>query len=186
MKIEIIPFSEKHKKDVLKISEKEIGKNFIDENYLNSFLNNTNAKGVVAIINGKVAGFTFFQWLKGTELHQYIFTNKDWLKEVSKRKKLIGYRNLTAVKNSFQNYGIGKKLVEVSIAELKQKTNFLANVVWITDRKKNLGKTLEKFGLKPLKTIADYWKSDSIKRNYECAICGSPPCTCKALIYFSC
>ena len=198
MKIEIRPFSIEDKISVLSVSDQEVGKNFIDQDYLNFFLNNLNAGGIVAIIHEEVVGFSFFQWCSVNELSKYIFTDKNWLTETVNIKKkdspssvygehsrtiLIGYRNLTAVKQDFQNKGVGSRLVDFSIKKLKKKSNIIVNVVWKAENKINLGNTLLRYGLKPVKTITDYWREDSIKRNYDCAVCGRPPCKCTAEIY---
>lgn len=192
MEIKIFPFSLIHIKTVLGISEEQIGKYFIDQNYINFFLNNSNAHGIVAIVKKEVVGFSFFQWCTVDVLAKYIFTDKNWLKEILRKKNhdslipvLIGYRNLTAVKKDFQNKGVGSKLVSFSIKELKKRSDIIVNVVWKAENKKNLGQTLQRHGLKPAKTIPGYWREDSLNRKYECAVCGPPPCKCIAEIYIS-
>lgn len=185
MNIRITLFSSRYKKEVASISEKEMGKNFINEEYLNFFLDNPNAQGIVALVNDEVVGFSFFQWCVKDELSKYIFVDQGWLKEIFKNVDLIGYRNLTAVKKEFQGRGIGSKLVDNSIEELKKRAEVIANVVWKAPGSKNLGKALERHGLKRVKTIRGYWREDSLKRKYECAACGLPPCRCTAEIYIS-
>lgn len=174
-----------HKREVASISEKEIGKNFISEEYLHYFLNNPVADGIVAMAANDVAGFSFFQWCAKDELSKYIFVDKSWLKEILKNADLTGYRNLTAVKKEFQGRGIGSKLVDSSIEKLKKRTDIIVNVVWKAPGGKNLGKALERHGLKRIKTIPGYWREDSLMRQYECAVCGLPPCCCTAEIYIS-
>lgn len=192
MEIKISTFSLIHIKTVLVISEEQIGKFFIDKNYLNFFLNNPNAHGIVAIVKKEIVGFSFFQWCTIDELAKYIFTDKNWLRKIiieknpgSKSLDIMGYRNLTAVKQEFQNKGVGGRLVEFSVKKLKKKSDIITNVVWKAENKLSLGNTLQKFGLRPVKTITGYWRKDSIKRKYECAVCGPPPCKCTAEIYIS-
>ena len=187
MKTKIKTFSLEHKHAVLSISAQQIGKNFIDESYLTGFLNNQNAKGIVAVINKNVVGFSFFQWCSIEELLKHVFTDKSWLREIfaHRQRILIGYRNLTAVTKDFQSMGIGNMLVGFSIKELEKKTDTIVNVVWTADNKKNLKNALRKYGLKLAKKIPCYWKNDSVKRNYECAVCGLPPCNCSAEIYIT-
>lgn len=190
--MQIKKFSRVFSDRVLSIADNEVGKKFIDHNYLNFFLNHPNASGIVAIENNEVAGFSFFQWCTSDELIRYILKGKVWIRYYLNNQKLItpgnhliGYRNLTAVNYKFQGKGIGGKLVDCSVRELRKKSTVIVNVLWKSDSKKNLANKLIQSGLNPVKIIPDYWQKDSIKRNYECALCGKPPCKCSAQIFIS-
>lgn len=183
MKIRILPYSDLYKREVLLISDKQIGKDFINEKYLGFFLNNPDAKGFVAVSDGNVVGFSFFLWCAKEEISKYIFTEKAWLNDVFRNTGLIGYRSLLAVKKEFQNKGVGSRIIDFSMQELKKKTNSIAGVVWKNHLTFNHGTHLQKHGLKSIRIVPFYWKEDSLKRNYECAVCGPPPCLCSAEIY---
>lgn len=179
----IIPFRPEHKTHVLSIAEKEVGKNFIHAGYLDFFLTNADTAGIVAIYESAIVGFSFFQWCKPSELHKYIFTEKEWLEKIFLNIPIVGYRNLIAVKKEFQNKGIGSALVDQSMKELRKKSDVITSVVWKPKELKDIGGLLENHNLNAVKIIPDYWKEDSLRRKYECAVCGTPPCTCTAEIY---
>ncbi len=183
MNFTVKDFSGKDEDEILLISDNEFGKNFIDNNYLKKFLNSGNAKGIVALVENEVIGFSFFQWLLPEEIPNYILASNVWLKKKFKGIPLLGYRNLMAVKAEFQNRGVGKKLVEVSTNELKKRTNVISSVVWKNNNSVPIEKLLTSQGFLPVKYCRNYWKEDSKRRNYSCIVCGIPPCTCSAEIY---
>lgn len=183
MEIEIIPFIGEYKNQVLSISANEIGERFINDHQVSFFLENSKAKAIVAIVDNTISGFLFYQWCTVEEIKNYLLTEPHWISAQFGACDNIGYINLVAVKKESQNKSIGKKLIQQAITELKKVSPVITSVVWKTDNPKHLGIILEKHGLKPILTVKDYWRTDSINKGYSCAVCGKPPCTCTAVIY---
>ena len=66
---------------------------------------------------------------------------------------------------------------------LKEISPYWLSVAWAPGKIVRSEKLFRDFGLSPTQEIDNYWYDDSLRRNYVCAACGEPPCTCTAVLY---
>jgi len=96
----------------------------------------------------------------------------------------VGMIKSLAVQPGQIRKGVGAKLLEAILRLLVEKgVSQFYTEAW-RDRK---GTRIEKIVLKnnftKLIEKEDYWYSDSLKRNYQCSVCGQP-CRCNAVVYY--
>ena len=98
----------------------------------------------------------------------------------------IGVLDLIVVHPDFQKQGIGKSLFERRLIEFKNKgIKDLVLFHWI--RKSQEYPFIAKdYGFQALELIPNYWKSESLTKNYTCPECkNSPPWNCSCEVYFN-
>lgn len=132
----------------------------------------------VAHYNGKTIGF----------VNGKIMLSKALEKTISSPLKLdqsiIGVLDLIVVHPDYQRQGIGKSLFEKRLIEFKNRgISDLFLFHWI--RKNQVVPFIAKdFGFQELEVIPNYWKSESLTKNYTCPECdNSPPCNCSCGVY---
>jgi len=47
----------------------------------------------------------------------------------------------------------------------------------------HVGSILDRYAYIALKEVPQYWTTDSVNNQYQCAVCGAPPCECTGVIY---
>jgi len=89
-----------------------------------------------------------------------------------------------AIDKDYRNKGLGIKLMQSCINDFE--LHFIKEIfciAWKAGENTNLHHILTKLGFEKNKEILNYWKKDSLKKNYACPECGNPPCLCAAVIY---
>lgn len=127
----------------------------------------------VAIVNSKVVGFFIFKILTERSAN-YLDTNSG--KEILE-VKTIGVDSLE------QRKGIGSYIFSQveSIAKEFNVENCYC-VAWQRKEKVAMHNIHLNAGFIMQRVIKNYWKSDSIEKEYNCPECGNP-CLCSAVIY---
>lgn len=169
--------------EILKISDKLFGHNYLTKPELQQYINDNNKIGIVSKNESGITGFQLMQIDKPENIVATMLSEREWFRKQFSAHKLIGVLKTIAVKEGFQNQGVGTLLTKKSLDILKKKTSLIISICWDKDGNNSISKILEKFNLKLVRQINEYWKDDSIEKNYSCKICGSPPCRCNALIY---
>ena len=168
-------------RQILTLSDTSFGINYLTPSELGRYHSNLNSKVIIIESNDKLQGFSLLQMVSSVELSKLLFTEIP--KELLKSQK-IGYRKMTAVSPEFQGMGVAKKLFELGNNWLKEHgAEVILSAVWIKDGTSTFGDLLEKQGFERLVFVKEYWKKDSINRNFVCPICGDPPCVCDAMVY---
>ena len=94
-----------------------------------------------------------------------------------------GLIDLICVKKQFRKLGIGSilfKKIENKLFILGSEQIILFH--WV--QKSAPYPTIAiKNGFKFQQTIPNYWEKESIKQNYSCIKCGTPPCKCSCAVY---
>lgn len=184
-------YKESYIKGVLSVAEKQVGKRFIDHNWLKKFTRSRDAFGIVALTEHKmdtrrVTGFCFAQTLNIFSLHRHILLPQEQLAPLFPSLKYIGYISLIAIDETEQNKGIGGAMLNDVSSRLLLRSEQLITVVWKAPGiQNNFGVLLEKRNWKPIIQVKEYWKEDSRKKKYHCAVCGKPPCRCCGVVYLS-
>jgi len=168
---------------IIKIVTNTLGNQYLTHAQINQYLENINFYCHKAIINNEIVGFSLSRICRINDLKHNLLGNTDYLDDDEKLKEPILFRETTAIKKEFQRKGIGTKLIQYGIDIAKNKAHTIFRVAWQQKDITPIGKIIEKEGAKILKKIPNYWYEDSLKRKYQCQVCGAPPCKCSAIIY---
>ena len=178
-----VSLQKKHFEQVLDISNKTLGQDYLTTDILTAYLLSNNYYPFVIELNDKVVGFTSLVILSPSELKQAILTENEWFYELTKAYEKIVLRKQTIVAPKFINKGYGNMLVQLSTKEVEKVSDFQLSTVWKKEGDKAMSNLLTKNGFSLIKTIKNYWEKDSIEHNYNCLICGNPPCKCATEVY---
>jgi len=169
--------------EVLIIADKLFGYNYLTKPELQNYINDNDKIGIVSKNDRKITGFQLMQIGKPENIIATMLCEQKWFRKQFSKYKLIGVLKTLAVKEEYHNQGIGTLLTKKSLEILRKKTDLIISVCWDNNGDNSISKILKKFNMKLIRQINEYWKDDSIKKNYSCKICGAPPCRCNALIY---
>ena len=170
---------------LLIIADKLFGCGYLSKNELQRYINNKTKTCIVARKNDKIIGFQLMQIINPAEITSLALKEPQWFKKQFSNCDSIGVLKTLAVKDEFKNQGIGTLLTTESIKILRKKSNCILSICWDKKEDTIVSNILEKCGMTQVRKIPEFWKNDSIERNYSCNICGAPPCTCDAIIYQS-
>ncbi len=102
----------------------------------------------------------------------------------NKQHEKFGILKTMAVDRNHRHNGIGNKLFQDALINLQK--NNVTKVIGIEWKQTPSKITIEKFLLENNFVlefeIKEFWKKDSIQKNYMCPVCGNP-CLCTAQIY---
>jgi len=120
-------------------------------------------------------------------------TSQDIMKLAIIDDKVIGMLDLKIIENladlnqilieeKYQKQGVGTKLMEKSIQELKKK-NIETMIAHAVECNGNINskKLLKNFGFKELSRVQNYW--NSVYPNHYCKQCDSKNCYCGVVVY---
>lgn len=181
--MEFIRLQQNHVNQVIDISNKTLGDQYLTESSLQNYINSPTNFGFVMVQNEIVLGFTSIVILTPQEFKQTVLKDNDWFYFTTKEYSKIAWRKQLVVNPYYMNKGIGSKLYQLSSKAIEQKSNAQICTAWKNDNNSAMINLLVKSNFKHIKTIKNYWNNDSIKNNYNCLICGKPPCKCSVDIY---
>ena len=173
--------------EAVHICNQELGIGYLSSEYIHSLLTNENAFLVKAEnSNSKLMGFGFCTILTNQELveslHPFQFNS---LPKNIQSEPIIGITNTITIKNEFKGLGIGTAIIKQFIAFFESKNvQIITAFAWKSKEGFNMEGIFQKHNFPIVKTIENYWKLDSIEKNYGCPSCGDvPPCLCTAVIF---
>lgn len=167
---------------VSKIITEEIGDNYFTKNDFLLFISNPLYFSYVAIIDSTIVGF-------GVAYIDTINTIIDTslsgeLQRLFENGINVGYIKTIAIDKSFQKKGIGSLICETLINDFNNSnTKAIISTAWEIGEKINSDRMFKSFGINKICKIPEYWKVESLLKNYQCSNCGKPPCLCSAVIY---
>jgi len=136
----------------------------------------------LAKIDNKVAGVLNLKF-PGEELSDYE-EKCITLDKINAERNEIGCVVVVAVDSKFQKMGIGRKLIQKGLRELKKTGAKVALAhIWMSSPGGASKKSFESLGFEPVKLHEKIWFESSKKmgpEKYSCAKCGNP-CRCDAL-----
>jgi ribosomal protein S18 acetylase RimI-like enzyme len=187
MKVTIETATQNHIREIIELTNHELGIDFITYDQIISFIQNTDTNICKIAINDddKIVGFMIGYIIN---YNQFVSEFKNHLNklpiEFSNSNNVYGCIKTIAVNADFQGQGIGSLLCTDCVDELKKKgASLLYGTAWKINEKINSEKMLNRFGLRALCSIPYFWKDESILNQYECPQCGKPPCNCTAVIF---
>jgi len=89
-----------------------------------------------------------------------------------------------AILPEYQLKGYGTQLINSTLNRLlDQECKTVLYPAWIENNRQPFTNKLETIGFKPLVHLNNYWRKESIEKNYHCIRCGEPPCSCSMTLY---
>ena len=159
---------------IQKISDDLFGENYMDLGVLKNYPNSLVLKNTSEII-GFVLFKTFvqeeYQWSKNENMNNFF----------GRCNEIVLIKSI-AVKKEYQNKGFGTILIKEILKTFPVFTGFVI-CAWKHNDTLNLLGILNKFKFTYLYRITHFWYEESLSKNYNCVICGSPPCVCSAEMY---
>ena len=175
-------FTNNHINSILAICQQQLGKGFLSRETLTTYLNQTDKFCFVALAGEQVVGFSLMEIAPRDVIASKMKSAQTWFSNHFKAYEQIGYRSLTAVDPTFEGRGVASLLVKEGLAFLGTKVDVVICDAWKSETT-HIGNILERNGYEPLKEIPYFWTSESINEQYNCSVCGAPPCSCSAVIY---
>jgi ribosomal protein S18 acetylase RimI-like enzyme len=165
---------------ILAIAEKELGKHYIQKSTLIDEQNIV----LCAEMQGRLVGFCTGKIIPSKTLSstfrkagRYKIPELDHFTE-------IGWTGSIAVSREYGRRGIGTALMRACLERLLNRgAAFFMMTAWKSKNGIHLGSIAEKQGFRNRCEIEEFWKEDSLKHQYSCTVCHSPPCCCTAVIY---
>ena len=178
---EITPIGSHYKEKIITLSNELIGFNYLTRGKLSIIRSDPGYILYTVHVKGIFAGFSLVKICKSEELINELFIDEFFLKRIFPDKKKIAIVRISALCKEFQGLGIWKKIEEYRFNSLKGKAESIIRIYWDKERAL-IKKNTDSYNYTILKEIPFYWSKDSIDKQYECQICGKPPCKCKALV----
>ena len=182
-KITITSFQEQFKDELLAISDQQFGKSFLDENAINYYTSNKYCKVIIATDENHLAGFSILEFCTFEEAMSSLNIKLTWFHESINLNDIVCIRRHMAVHPGILNSGVGTKLLEEGQKMAHGKAKAVLSIAWENTNTTPMKKLLEKFSFQKISELNNYWFNESLERNYSCGLCGSPPCTCSAIVY---
>ncbi|MGB0404167.1 MAG: hypothetical protein ACPGEG_08730 [Salibacteraceae bacterium] len=172
------------KKSILELSDNLFGKDYIDEAQLTIFLSDPNTKVITEVSDeGNLMGFSIVRKLDWQGLKSEFYEYPKQLEKHFNQDQIIGFRKSTGVSPQFQNQGLASKMTLEGNQWLEEKCDLLVSICWVKKGEPEFSKILRKDGFKELEKLQNVWYQESLDKNYQCGVCGQPPCNCEAIVY---
>jgi len=178
--MQITCLKENHIKEIILLSDKIFGLNFLTTKCLYQYINSHVHFGFVCTIDKNIIGYILADNINYNLLKSSFLKDNEWFETA-----LIGLNNICLIKQ----IAVAEESRKQGVANLLiQKIGGLAEthccLAWKRGQSTPLKNVLLRNNFKFQKTIQEYWKNDSQMRKYNCSTCGKPPCLCRAEVYF--
>lgn len=169
--------------EALALLENTFGTEYILEEDLKFFLR---APGFnkIAIQDNKVIGIILYRIMQ-EENFEEIFTfnkilKKNGVEDFNINEEDSACVDTFAVHADYRGNGIGKLLLKIAMQDLEQyNLDNIITIAWKHRGPITSDRLFNKAGFKSLAEIKGFWTVESIEKNYECPVCGTP-CVCTA------
>ncbi len=169
--------------EVQSISDEQFGEGYITQKYIREYINSENHKVYMALSEKNLIGFYFMQICSIKKLTAQTKVENKIIEKTLHNYEPVAFIEHTAVKKQLTGKGIGNEIIKFQIEESKKIAKSIFRISWKSSNGTHIESILKKNYFKKVIEIPDYWKEDSIKKAYKCAVCGNPPCRCSAVIY---
>jgi ribosomal protein S18 acetylase RimI-like enzyme len=169
---------------ILSLAKEAFGSGYVTTDQLRKAVESANQKLITYKINENVVGFTILHILSRIEIQQLLRFTDVQMDTYFGEIQRFGYRKMSCVSSKIRGQGIGEKLFHLGNNWLaKSKAEIALTTYWPSNINTNYQRFLEKNGFNKISELPEFWKLDSLKRNYTCPKCGEPPCICPAILY---
>ena len=181
--MQITFLKKEHINQIILLSNNSFGEGFLNNHFLNQFINSSQKIGFVSLENKKVIGYILFETLTQGKFIDEVLLEKDWFDYNFKDQDKVQLIRQILVSKHYQNKGIASQLIKESLNQTNNSLNTTCCIAWKKEDSPFLQNILLKTQFDFNLTIANYWHEDSIIKNYTCSVCGTPPCNCSAEVY---
>lgn len=171
---------------IVAISDDLLGKDYLTVQELNQAIEKDGKFFAKVALNSKneVMGFYVGIIMPPEELKAYLRVPPEDYPQALNYAKSVGLIKIVAVREDFQRRGTGTELTEDCVKEFRNRqVSSMCCIGWRSGKGINIGGILKNCNFKEYKEISNYWKEDSLQKNYHCSDCGAPPCRCSAMVY---
>ena len=169
--------------DLLIIADELFGRGYLTKAELQNYVDGNTKTGIVTKTRNEIIGFQLVQTTNLSGIKSLALNEQQWFQEQFSGYSSIGVLKTLAVKDDFRNQGIGTLLTTESIKILRKTSDCILSICWDKKDDASISTILKNCGMRQIREINEFWKEDSLKRNYSCKICGKPPCRCNAIVY---
>ena len=132
----------------------------------------------------EVIGFCLGALFDQDQLNEYLNIDQDDFPPGLTHANSIGVVRTVAVREGFENRGVGTALIKECINEvLEGNAEALCAVGWEQNGDINIGGLIQHFNFEAVGRYENYWREDSKEHGYHCNNCGEPPCECPATLF---
>lgn len=170
-------------KDILLLTDDAFGKDYLTIDHLSEYINDKNNFGYYLVDDTNFVGFISLKIISIGTLQNYFLADQKWLSTHFKTQNSIAIIEQVVISPQYRNKGFSNLLLHYVLSKIEEKCNSIVCVCWLKEELNLMKKLLIKNEFNLIKTIPHYWKTDSLRKQYNCVICGEPPCLCNAEIY---
>lgn len=98
--------------------------------------------------------------------------------------KVVGSFSTLCVREDFQGKGLGQKMSHARLKWLVDRgCQVILGISWVSGKEHTSNRVFEKMGFGLVKLVDNFFYENSLQNPFQCPGCGSPPCTCSAMLY---
>ncbi|NLM35499.1 MAG: GNAT family N-acetyltransferase [Clostridiales bacterium] len=175
-----------HIPHIISIADNLLGKDHLTQEILEKITNGSPDFYCDVAIDSqnKVVGFYIGYITHPKIIEEKMKINQDEIPRSIKYANKIGVIKTVVVEEKHQGYGIGTKLVESCMKELKKAgVQMICSIASKNRNFNNMDGIFKNLGFNIIAEVPEYWSDESIEKGYRCPICKEPPCECSAVIY---
>ena len=99
-------------------------------------------------------------------------------------KKKVGSFSTLCFEERFRAQGLGQKISHLRLGWLREQgCQVVLGISWVSGLAHTSDRVFQKMGFTAVKSVDNFFYDSSLKNPFECPGCGSPPCTCSAILY---
>lgn len=184
--VSIKKLAKSHIPHIISIADNLLGKDHLNQEVLEKISNGSPDYYCEVAIDSqsKIIGFSIGYITHPKYIEEKMKITQDEIPRSIKYATKIGIIRTVVVEEKYQGYGIGSKLAESCIKELKKSgVQMICSIASKHNNSSNMDGILKNLGFKIIAEVPEYWSDDSIEKGYKCPICKVPPCECTAVIY---
>lgn len=169
--------------NIKKLVDVAFGLNYLSLQTITNHINSKDCYSFCLSDNNVFVGFIFLKLHSATSINDCLLNEYEWFLTYFKGYKNIAIVEQIAIVNEYRGKKLSHQLLIKSLDFIEEKCDIVISVCWLKKELTPMARLLKRNNFYPIKTLSNYWKEDSLEKEYNCTICGSPPCKCSAEIY---
>jgi GNAT superfamily N-acetyltransferase len=184
MKMKVVEYQDRYRTSALSIADAVLGAGYLND--LSDGDGFHDVKTILAMESDRVVGFASYS----VEKEGYLTSSEKYQKvkfapeiRSSDKRGLLGHIRIVAVDPAVQGRGIGSALIEQAESELKKLgAQSILVFGWTSPAGTHIGGILARLNYIQMDKVSGFWKEESQRLGYSCAICGNP-CVCDVIVF---
>ena len=169
--------------NIKKLVDEAFGLNYLSLQAITNHITSKNCYSFCLFDNNIFVGFIFLKLHSTTSINNCLLKEREWFLSYFKDYKIIAIVERIAIVNEYRGKKLSNQLLNKALGFIQDKCAVVISVCWLKQELTPMAQLLKRNNFSPIKTVSNYWKEDSLEKEYNCAICGTPPCKCSAEIY---